>query len=98
MLDEAGLLDEERTSDFLIPAYSEATGTFSNRRMTSGEGTLWLRECLAAADLDLYDQTKLPTTHSLKTTVHQTWHIYVGGLTGVGSPSGSAERVSIDLR
>ena len=37
--------------------------------MTSGEGTLWLRECLAARDIYVLDDIKPPTTHSCKATV-----------------------------
>ena len=58
---------EER--DYLLPAYSEYSGGWLQRRMTSGEGTLWLRECLAAAEIDIYEKEKLPTTHSCKTTL-----------------------------
>ena len=37
--------------------------------MTSGEGTLWLRECLAAKEFDTLDDIKQPTTHSCKATL-----------------------------
>ena len=37
--------------------------------MTSGEGTLWLRECLAAKDIEWLDDVKPPTTHSCKATL-----------------------------
>ena len=33
---------------FLLPAHSECAGCWLSRKMTSGEGSLWLRECLAA--------------------------------------------------
>ena len=59
--------DENR--GYLLPAYSELSGTWANRRMTSGEGTLWLRECLSARDIDTLGNIKRPTTHSRKTTV-----------------------------
>ena len=59
--------DENR--GYLLPAHSELSGTWANRRMTSGEGTLWLRECLAARDIDTLDDIKRPTTHSCKATV-----------------------------
>ena len=59
--------DEQRS--YLLPAYNELSGTWADRRMTSGEGTLWLRECLAAKDIDVLDDIKRPTTHSCKATV-----------------------------
>ena len=37
--------------------------------MTSGEGSLWLRECLAAKDIEILDDIVLPTTHSCKATL-----------------------------
>ena len=55
--------------EFLLPAFCEATGRWSTRRMSSGEGALWLRECLAAQDIDVLDTPKLPTSHSCKTTI-----------------------------
>ena len=30
--------------EFFLPSFSEYLGTWSSRRMTSGEGTFWLRE------------------------------------------------------
>ena len=39
------------------------------RKMTSGEGSLWLRECLAAKDIEVLDDVVLPTTHSCKATL-----------------------------
>ena len=54
---------------YLLPAYSEYTGKWLSRRMTSGEGTLWLRECLAAAEIDIFSKPRLPTTHSCKATL-----------------------------
>ncbi len=59
--------DEHR--GYLLPAYSELTGTWARRRMTSGEGTLWLRECLAAKEIEWLDDVKPPTTHSCKATL-----------------------------
>lgn len=59
--------NEERT--YLLPAYNELSGSWADRRMTSGEGTLWLRACLAARDIDVLDDVKRPTTHSCKATV-----------------------------
>ena len=51
------------------PAYSEYTGSWLHRKMTSGEGTLWLLECLAAKDFDTLDDVKQPTTHFCKATL-----------------------------
>ena len=58
--------DWPESRSFLLPAYSEYTGKWLDRKMTSGEGTLWLRECLAAKDIDTLDDIKQPTTHSCK--------------------------------
>ena len=57
------------TQEFFLPAYCEQTGRWSTRRMTSGEGSLWLRECLESQGIDVLDNPKLPTTHSCKTTL-----------------------------
>ena len=65
-MDTAGWPEDR---DYLLPAYSEYSGKWLGRRMTSGEGTLWLRECIAASDIDIYEKEKLPTTHSCKTTL-----------------------------
>ena len=54
---------------YLLPADSELTGKWAGRRMTSGEGTLWLRECLAAKDIEWLEDVKPPTTHSCKATL-----------------------------
>ena len=54
--------------------------------MTSGEGTLWLRECLAAQGIEVFDNPKLPTTHSCKTTL-------VPWMANAGSFSMSARQV-----
>ena len=54
---------------YLLPAYSEYSGRWLSRRMTSGEGSLWLRECLAAADIEVLDMPRLPSTHSCKATL-----------------------------
>ena len=59
----------EEDRGYLLPAYNELSGSWAKRRMTSGEGTLWLRECLAARDIDMLDDIKRPTTHSCKATV-----------------------------
>ena len=66
LMQTAGWPDER---DYLLPAYSEYSGKWLQRRMTSGEGSLWLRECLAAADIDVLDMPRLPTTHSCKATL-----------------------------
>ena len=53
---------------FVLPAWSETQGKWLPRRMTSGEGTLYLRELLAmkqASD----PESSLPMTHCLKTTL-----------------------------
>ncbi len=70
--------DWDEGRDYLLPAYNELTGTWAERRMTSGEGTLWLRECLAARDIDVLDDIKPPTTHSCKATV-LSWLAKAGG-------------------
>lgn len=54
---------------YLLPAYSEYTGQWLSRKMTSGEGSLWLRECLAAKDFEVLDDIVLPTTRSCKATL-----------------------------
>ena len=54
---------------YLLPAWNEQTGAWANRRMTSGEGTLWLRECLSAASLERHSLDVLPSTHSCKCTL-----------------------------
>ena len=54
---------------YLLPAYSEYSGKWLSRKMTSGEGSLWLRECLAAKDIEVLDDVVLPTTHSCKATL-----------------------------
>ena len=66
------LMQAEGWSDdrsFLLPAYSEYTGRWLARKMTSGEGSLWLRECLAAKDIEVLDDIVMPTTHSCKATL-----------------------------
>lgn len=66
------LMQAEGWSDdrsYLLPAYSEYTGQWLSRKMTSGEGSLWLRECLAAKDFEVLDDIVLPTTHSCKATL-----------------------------
>ena len=67
MLMQAEDWPEQRS--FMLPAYSEYSGKWLDRKMTSGEGTLWLRECLAAKDFDTLDDIKQPTTHSCKATL-----------------------------
>ena len=66
LMDTAGWPEDR---GHMLPAYSEYSGKWLPRKMTSGEGTLWLRECLAAAEIDIYETEKLPTTHSCKTTL-----------------------------
>ena len=41
--------------EFFLPSFSEYLGTWSSRRMTSGEGTFWLRERLAAQGIEVFD-------------------------------------------
>ena len=67
LLVEAQHWPEEQ--EFFLPSFSEHLGSWTGRRMTSGEGTLWLRECLAAQGIEVFDNPKLPTTHSCKTTL-----------------------------
>ena len=66
------------TQELFLPAYCEQTGRWSTRRMTSGEGSLWLRECLESQSIDVLDNPKLPTTHSCKTTL-LSWMAKAGG-------------------
>ena len=67
MLMQAEGWSDERS--YLLPAYSEYSGKWLSRKMTSGEGSLWLRECLAAKDIEVLDDVVLPTTHSCKATL-----------------------------
>ena len=67
MLMQAEDWPEDRA--YLLPAYSEYKGQWLDRKMTSGEGSLWLRECLAAKDFEVLDDVVLPTTHSCKATL-----------------------------
>ena len=55
--------------EFFLPAFCEQAGKWSTGRLTSGEGALWLRECLASQGIDVLDNPKLPTSHSCKTTI-----------------------------
>ena len=60
--------DDDR--NYLLPAYSEQQGQWLRRRMTSGEASLWLIECLAHQGLEVFDDhPRLPSTHSCKTTI-----------------------------
>ena len=68
--------DENR--NYLLPAYSEQKGGWLDRRMTSGEASLWLIECLGHQGIEVFDETKLPSTHSCKTTV-LSWMAKDGG-------------------
>ena len=53
-------------ADYLLPSWNESTGTFLRRRMTSGEGSLHLREVLRQKGGPV--QLPLPSSHSLKAT------------------------------
>ena len=67
------------TRNYLLPAYSEQKGGWLDRRMTSGEASLWLIECLAHQGLEVLDShPKLPSTHSCKTTI-LSWMAKSGG-------------------
>ncbi len=60
--------DQDR--NYLLPAFSEQQGQWLRRRMTSGEASLWLIECLAHQGLEVFhDHPRLPSTHSCKTTI-----------------------------
>ena len=53
--------------DYLLPSWNESSNQFIRRRMTSGEGTLLLREVLRQMGSPLLEP--LPSSHSLKVTV-----------------------------
>ena len=53
---------------FLLPAWSEKEGKWLPRRMTFGEGSLYLRELLDMKRVS-DEAAELPSTHSLKTTM-----------------------------
>ena len=57
-----------RCEGFLMPAFSEKTGRWLPRKMSSGEGTLVLRDLLAITQTS-DEGAPLPTTHSLKATI-----------------------------
>ncbi len=64
--------------NYLLPAYSEQKGGWLDRRMTSGEASLWLIECLGHQGIEVFDEPKLPSMHSCKTTV-LSWMAKDGG-------------------
>ena len=62
-------MDWPKDRNYLLPTYSEQKGGWLNRRMTSGEASLWLVECLEHQGMEVFDSKRLPTTHSCKTTI-----------------------------
>ena len=57
-----------KCNGFVLPAFSEKTGKWLPRKMSSGEGTLVLRDLLAIAKAS-DEAASLPSTHSLKATI-----------------------------
>ena len=45
---------------FLMPGLSEVRGTWLDRRMTSAEGSVWLKEFMRKPE---FHNRKLPSTH-----------------------------------
>ena len=62
-------------ADYLLPSWNESTGTFLRRRMTSGEGSLHLREVLRQKGGPV--QLPLPSSHSLK-AIQLSWMAKAG--------------------
>ena len=61
----------------IMPAYSEVSGKFLDRRLTTSEANLWLKEVLVRAGMSV-EQASQYSTHSCKSTV-PTWAGKFGG-------------------
>ena len=61
----------------IMPAFSEVSGQFLSRRITTSEANIWLKEVLVRAGLTVEDACKY-STHSCKATV-PTWAGKFGG-------------------
>ena len=63
MVDASSFIGWDDNRDYLLPAYSEQQGQWLKRRMTSGEASLWLIECLAHQGMEVFDDhPRLPST------------------------------------
>eukprot|EP00435_Cladocopium_sp_Y103_P043140 s2541_g12.t1 len=61
----------------IMPAYSEVSGQFLDRRLTTSEANLWLKEILVRSGLSTVQAAKF-STHSCKATI-PTWASKFGG-------------------
>eukprot|EP00435_Cladocopium_sp_Y103_P035588 s2147_g9.t1 len=68
---------EEMKPETIMPAFSEVTGTFLSRRLTTAEANMWLKAVLMRAGLTQAQACKY-STHSCKATV-PTWAGKFGG-------------------
>ena len=64
-------------SETIMPAFSEISGCFLKRRLTTAEANLWLKEILMRAGLTMSEASQF-STHSCKSTV-PTWAGKFGG-------------------
>ena len=69
-------LDSEKPAT-IMPAFSEVTGHFLDRRLTTAEANLWLKEILLRTGLPMSEACKY-STHSCKATI-PTWAGKFGG-------------------
>lgn len=69
-------LDSEKPAT-IMPAFSEVTGRFLDRRLTTAEANLWLKEILLRTGLPMSEACKY-STHSCKATI-PTWAGKFGG-------------------
>ena len=63
--------------DYFLPAFNEQTHRWAKRRMSSGEGTLWLRDFLELKECELDKRPILPSSHSMKVTM-LSWMVKCG--------------------
>eukprot|EP00435_Cladocopium_sp_Y103_P008726 s3736_g2.t1 len=68
---------DEMKPDTIMPAFSEVSGQFLNRRITTAEANAWMKEVLVRSGLDAKQAAKF-STHSCKATL-ATWAGKFGG-------------------